>query len=343
MTDDFDRAIRDADPYRPGVSDGLGTAAQDLLEDIVSITETPARRRLYIPLVGTGVAAAVIAGVFALSTPDATPPDRAPVTSSSSSAVTYSALALKAAEQNPRLLIDEPGWTVNYLVGFADKTGSIRWARNGVEVEINWRPAEYYESYHADRLDAGKSEPVTMAGRKGVLFTNSPTDYGVMLPPSGANFVELQTTGQWTRARFDEVVSHVVQVDVQQWLAALPPEIVTPDRIRERADEVLAGVPLPPGFDKASLADLGTNDAYQFGAQVAGRVGCGWIAEWERATKAGDAAAVKRAAAALRSSHGWKFLKDMDAEGDYPEVFWELADQVVAGTAPEGYQDSLGC
>lgn len=107
---------------------------------------------------------------------------------------------------------------------------------------------------------------------------------------------------------------------------------------------MLADVPLPPGFDAATaLKGLGTNDAYQFGAQVTGRVGCAWIAEWERARRVGDDAAAQRAADALLSSHDWKVLHDMNDEGDWPEVFWSIADQVAAGNPPVGYKLGIGC
>ena len=36
-------------------------------------------------------------------------------------------------------------------------------------------------------------------------------------------------------------------------------------------------------------------------------------------------------------------LREMDAEGDYPEVVWEYAAEVQAGRVPEGYRDGLGC
>ncbi len=106
---------------------------------------------------------------------------------------------------------------------------------------------------------------------------------------------------------------------------------------------MLADVPLPPGFDTVALNDIGTNDPYQFGARVTSRVGCGWIAERLRAKNAGDTAALQRAADALRGSHEWKVLHQMDEQGDWPEVFWETADQVAAGNPPAGYRLALGC
>jgi hypothetical protein len=184
---------------------------------------------------------------------------------------------------------------------------------------------------------------VKVDGWQGDLFRYSASDFAVMLQPRDGSFVELRTGSAWTRSEFDRVLADVVQVDARTWLAALPAEIVTPQGVAEQAAKVLADVPLPPGFDTASLNDLGTNDAYQFGAKVTSRVGCAWIAEWLRAKKAGDDAARQRAADALRSSHKWKVLHQMKDEGAWPEVFWETADKVAAGNPPRGYGEALGC
>jgi hypothetical protein len=76
---------------------------------------------------------------------------------------------------------------------------------------------------------------------------------------------------------------------------------------------------------------------------VTGRVGCAWIAEWLRAERAGDDAALRRAGDALRSSHRWTVLHQMNDEGDWPEVFWQIADEVAAGDPPTQYAQGLGC
>ncbi|MEV8516319.1 hypothetical protein [Dactylosporangium sp. NPDC051484] len=116
-------------------------------------------------------------------------------------------------------------------------------------------------------------------GRPGELFRHSASDFAVMLHPRAGSFVELRTGTAWTRSDFDRVLAHVVQVDARTWLDALPAEIITPGRVAEQAAKMHADVPLLPGFDTAALNDVGTNDAYQFGAPVTSRVGCGWIAE----------------------------------------------------------------
>jgi hypothetical protein len=188
-----------------------------------------------------------------------------------------------------------------------------------------------------------KPEPGGIQGWSGEIYTYSAGDFVLQLKPRDGVFVELRTGGKWNRAEFDRVLTHVVQVDVETWLESLPPEIVTPGRADEAAAKILTGVPLPPKFDRAKIETLGANDPYQFGAQVAALVGCGWIDEWQRARKAGDAGAVKRAAAAMSSSHKWRVLNDMNADGDYPEVFWEYADRIAAGQEPSGYREALGC
>ncbi|SCE73674.1 hypothetical protein GA0070607_0959 [Micromonospora coriariae] len=361
MTDEhLDRMVRDADPYRPEVVAHLDGTAQTLLEEIMStptlepVAEPPgtrARRRRAVlgGLASASVAAAVLAVVFTVSVVGSDQPgggEASPETGPTSEATrttSYSAMVLKAAEENPRLLIDQPGWKATTVYGFAEKEGTIAFRNDERELSMNWYPADQYNGYHQDRLHVSKPEQVKVDGWPGDLFRYSASDFAVMLKPRDGSFVELRAGGTWTRTEFDRVIADVVRVDARTWLAALPAEIVTPERADEQAAKVLAGVPLPPGFDATALGALGTNDAYQFGAKVTSRVGCGWIAEWLRAKQAGDDAAVKRAADALRSSHTWKVLHQMNDEGDWPEVFWETADEVAAGKSPAGYRDALGC
>ncbi|WP_433286673.1 hypothetical protein [Micromonospora sp. CA-244673] len=363
MTEEhLDRMVRDADPYRPDVIGHLDGAEQALLEEIMSeptpdrVAEAPqprsrARRGLVRRLAGPLTAAAALIGVLAVVTVYGEPPEdrqaaptetAGPTSAGPTTSIVFSPVALKAAEENPRLLIDEPGWQVTTVYGFAEKQGTIAFRNGEQQMDMNWYPADQYDGYHADRRHVSAPEAVKVDGWSGDLFRYGAEDFAVMLRPRDGVFVELRASGG-NRKEFDQLLTKVVRVDVRTWLAALPPEIVTPAKVDERATVVLADIPLPPKFDKAALRDLGTNDAYQFGAQVTSRVGCAWIAEWQRARRAGDDAAVRRAVDALRSSHKWQVLHEMNDEGDWPEVFWETADKVAAGEFPRGYEGALGC
>ncbi|WLS45524.1 hypothetical protein Q3V37_29945 [Micromonospora profundi] len=359
MTDEhLDRMVRDADPYRPHAVQHLDGAAQHLLEEIMStptlepVAEPPAkrprtRRTLLSGLASAGVAAAVLAVIFTgsvMNVGGSQDRESAPAdTPAGNKPITDWAMVLKAAEENPRLLIDQPGWKATTVYGFLEDSGTISFSKDDQELEMNWYPANVYGSFHEDRLSVSKPEPVKVDGWPAELFTYNAGDFAVMLTPREGSFVELRTGGAWTRSAFDKILTRVVRVDARTWLAALPAEIVKPERAKEQAAKILTDVPLPPGFDVTALTDLGPNDAYQFGARVTSRVGCAWISEWLRAKKAGDDAALQRASDALRSSHRWPVLQEMSKEGDWSEVFWETADKVVAGNPPPRYRESLGC
>ncbi|SNY30294.1 hypothetical protein [Paractinoplanes atraurantiacus] len=342
MSDEqLDRLVRDADPYR---ADHLDGAEQALLEEIMS---EPVRKTSRWRGLATAVAAAAaVTGVLVAS---AVIRDR-PETGQAAPAVTESAPALlqfAASEKFPRLLIDEPGWKATHVYGFAGKDGTIAFEdKTGRAFEMNWYAGEHYDGYYKDRLEVSPPEATVVDGWKGARFTYSATRYAIMLEPRDGVFVELGTSsGDWNRTSFDQVVAHIKRVDVDTFLKALPPEVVTPDREDEAAKKVLADMPLPPHFDVATLKGFGANDSYQFGAKVTGHIACAWIAEWKRAKAAGDKTAQQKATDALRGSHQWKTLNDMNAEGDYPEALWEYADRTVAGNPPttEELNQGLGC
>ncbi|MET7946897.1 hypothetical protein [Micromonospora sp. NPDC005324] len=344
-----DRLVRDADPGRLGVIGDLGEVKQDLLEGIMSesmfdrVVEVP-RRRLRVRRFASAVAAAAVlvsvvpvsivlrgqaedGGLAPIATPDAQ--------------LVYSPQVMAAAEGNPRLLINRSGWKVISLSTFDDEYGTIAFRRGGRELEMTWYSAAGYEDRHADRLNVSPAKSVQVDGWPGDRFEYFSGDFSVLLRPRDGMFVEMITSGNWSVKDLDRVLADFVRVDARTWLAALPAEMVVP--VRERAVRVLADVPLPPGFDVAALEDIGVSDSYQFGVGVTSRVGCGWIAEWQRARAGGDEAAVRRAADALRGSHGWRVLRDLDRVGDWSEVFWEYADEVAAGTVRAGYVPALGC
>ncbi|WIM99542.1 hypothetical protein ACTOB_003200 [Actinoplanes oblitus] len=353
MTDDrVERLVRDADPYRPELIDLRG-AEHDLLEEIMSVPPAPAT--VHRPVFGRRLAvslatAAAVVGVVGVTAALRDQPDKpaGPVAAGTSPATSapasrWTLAAVKAAEASPRLLIGEAGWEVTNVSGFAEDSGAITFRKGGATLDMNWYPAKDYQGYVDDRRDVSKPQPGKAGPLPGEVYTYSAGDFALLLRPQGTTFAELRTGGAWTRARFDEVTAGIKQVDVDTWLAALPPEIVTPAKAADAAAELLADIPLPPGFDKSVLTKLGTNDRYQFGAGVTGKVGCAWIAEWQRAGKAGDSAARSKAEAAMRGSHQWKILKSMEKDGGWSEVFWEVADQVAAGKTPRGYRDAIGC
>jgi hypothetical protein len=280
----IDDRLHDADPYRPEIAGHLDGADQTLLEEIMSADRMPApwRRRLIAPI-AAAAALVVVLAVSAVIRHDRLGTHAARPTPTTSAE--WSALVLRAADQNPRLLIEEPGWKITTVYGFTENTGTMRFAKDARQLEIDWCPAGQYRGYFTDRLGVSKPEPRTVDGVDGDIFAYSASDFAIMLKPTGDTFAELRTSGTWTRSAFDRELTRIQRVDVRTWLAAMPPGMVTTAGADEAAAKVLDGVPLPPRFDRSALKAVGTNDPYQFGAAVAARAGCGWVEEWQRAER----------------------------------------------------------
>lgn len=377
-----DHRLRQADPYRGRDLHGADVdLLEEILADQAAPTrlrETRRHRSLGRRLaVSVAAAAAVTAavGVPALiaerdtaapleAGPSSTPSQ---VTPSRVTPIRYAAAAVRVAEENPRILVAAPGWKVRTVEGFDPHNGETtfqlgpdRWRETPVygdggslagtsrtnaapHFEVTWYPRDQYESYRADRATVGGLQHVTVLGRRAQMVSYSATDHAVMLPPQGEVFIELRGR-LGNEAEFKRFLAEdVEQVGVGTWLAAMPASVVTSGSAETAAAAVLADIAVPPGFDRVAVARGLALDSYQFGAKVTGEVACGWIAEWDRARRAGDEAAARRAADALAGSRNWKVLAEMDAEGDYPEVIWGYADQVSAGRFPTGYRQGLGC
>jgi hypothetical protein len=140
---------------------------------------------------------------------------------------------------------------------------------------------------------------------------------------------------------FAEALERVHRVGAEEWLEALPASAVAPRAQAATVQEMLRGVPVPPGFEPPG-AGATTRDRYQLGARVAGAVACAWI------ERGGE-----EAREALASARSWPILLEMNAEGDYPEVLWDYAEAFRAGgdvaagkpgiSVQDSYQDALGC
>lgn len=352
MSDEnLDRMVRDADPYRADLAGRLGGAEQTLLEEIMStprlasvpVPQKSLARRLA-PAVAAAAAVTTVIGAGALlsdrGAEKKAPPVALPTSSTEASGYQFD---LVAAAKLPRLLIDQPGWKITVVYGFGAERGTIQFVDGDRSIEMNWNKADQYQASYDKRTLGGKPSAATVAGTPATVTTYGDGVFAALVKPRDGVFVDVRTDPGWTRDGFTELLGRVKRVDAAAFLAAMPPEVVTPGKVRTRVREVLADVPIPPGFDVAAVRVDGANDPYQFGAAVTGRVTCAWIVEHIRADKAGDEAATERAAAALRSSTRWRALDQMVGEGAYPEVLRQIAGQVAAGGGSEGYRGALGC
>jgi hypothetical protein len=107
---------------------------------------------------------------------------------------------------------------------------------------------------------------------------------------------------------------------------------VTSSTRSEVVDALLAGVPLPDGFEVEALKNVGgVNGRYQEIAHVSGAVVCGWLDVWFDAEESADAATAQVAADALATSTSRSMLVGIEAQGGWSGAIWETADAINGG------------
>lgn len=259
---------------------------------------------------------------------------------------TYAAAAVKVAEANPRLLVTAPGWSIIHANITADD-GGLTYKDAGhpypgpYALVMNWAPAGLYgEAIRELRRHATAVTHSTVLGRQVTTFRERGGAYETVFPPQGDVYVTLSLPG------FDHeaLLRSVRAVSVDRWLAAMPPEVVQPAAESGVIAQMLHGVPLPPGFDPASLEAEGElSNRFDLGQAVAGAVACGWIESWDAATRSGDASTAEAAVTAMSGARHWAVLVQMvqekGFEGDvlpahgngWPSYIVEASREMAAG------------
>jgi hypothetical protein len=334
----IDTLVRGADPWPPERVDALDLAGaeHDLLEHLAA---TPHGRLKSAATAVTSrysrwqvaLAATATAAIVAVATPvvldvvrDARP-------------VTYGTTATKVADANQRLLVHLPGWAVSDVSMFTADEGEMTFTDGTDEIQVNWRPAGEFGDHLAGRLRGNSAIPYPVLGEAATMVRyRGSTDFTTILPPGDVNFIEVRGD-LGSRAAYTRVLDALIPVSSSEWLAAMPANVVVPSDVDAVAAEMMADMPLPPGFDAAEAVgyDL-TGDRYDVGVQVSGAVMCAWLVRWDEGNRTGNVSMVDSAAAAMQTSREWEVLHDMNAQGDYPEVAWEIADG-AAGLADEYY------
>lgn len=249
---------------------------------------------------------------------------------------------------------------------------------NDGEISINWSPAEYHEDPLAegDRQltrwkgsefncgaapDGGRESAVLQTrttcesfsryryievnGTRATLHEirlinadgESSESFQVEIPPLGPVVVSISVENL-SRSQFATALDSIEPASIEEWLSALPANIVRPVNRPEVVDEMLEGVPIPQSLDVELLkSEFAALNHYALGAAVSGAVACGWLDQWVAATgdKQRDPAAAKEAERALTSSRRWPILRELAPKGGWSAVLWEYADDVRRGDRAE--------
>jgi hypothetical protein len=248
---------------------------------------------------------------------------------------TFAAAAIRVAEANPRLLVTEPGWRIVRADEFEADSGELTFSDGSRQFEIHWYPAGQYERYLRDRALESTPEHGALLGQEATTIDYGREEYATMLSPQSSVFVEVR--GQLgSKAAYDEILHSLRPVDIDTWLSAMPPSTVRPEARAEAVEQMLGGIPLPPGFDATALESEGSiSDQSSLAVKVGNAVACGWVESWIAARAAGDQAAAQRAVEAVEGSEGWPIVRQ--AKVPWFSNYRIVARQMRAGRLDRGY------
>jgi hypothetical protein len=297
-----------------------------------------------------GAAAVAAVAIVLIASLGGAGPDRSPAP--------YGAKLVRFAQASPLLLLEEPGWRVGDVEEETGDEGQMefisgrklppeqiveRVGKDGSTVvsgqrppavrqrraDLNWR-AGSIGSWLTDRAaSADYRTTAPVLGTTAHVFRyegGHPGDYEfTALWSEGGRVLEFRAPVP-DLASFERHLAALHQVRTGPWLDALPADVVkAADRGHAVAD-MLRGVPLPAGFKPSQIPDAGlTTDRYQVGADVAGAVACRWFAQWGEDLRRGDASGIAEAERALAGAKRWPVLREMEAEGAYPQLLEEYA------------------
>jgi hypothetical protein len=233
---------------------------------------------------------------------------------------TYATAAVRVAEANPRLLVTAPGWSIIHANSFDVDSGGLTYRHrdqpaygpDGRRLTLSWSPARLYGARMREGRRDGTAETSTVLGRRATTFRyrGNPA-YITVLHPQGEVFVELSASPSDNAT----MLRSLRAVGVDRWLAAMPPEVVQPASRSDVIARMLAGVPLPTGFDLAALeTESHLTSRFELGRAVAGAVACGWLETWSAAMRSGDDTTARQAVEGMAGARRWPVLLQMVQE-----------------------------
>ena len=293
---------RDLRPIRPIRQPALPTA-------VTFGGRIRSKRWLGVAAVAAG-AAIVVSTVAAISFQDSS--DRA-----------VSAAAIEVAYNAPRYLLLADGWSVVRVGEFSPDHGEIGFGRDAVpEVTLYWQPGNEFDDLRVDRVQSSQGSFVEQVGTREVTvadygFDANRTEYRALWL-EGDDAIEVVALAD-NEALLLELLGSLRLVSVDDWLDAMPPEIVQPGASASEFADILTGVPLPPGTSIDQLvAQQTVGNRNQLAAEALKVVVCGWTDEWFASGSAD-------AQAALGDIRDWPIVKELSANSG-----WRLIAEMTA-------------
>lgn len=284
----------------------------------------------------------------------------------------YGADLVRFAESSPLLLLEGPGWrvedvneerrregiegSVEFVTGRPIPPESIRFTTNPRtgrpeiqrppaavrqrQVALSWHDGSLRHWLRQTRsLQYGRWTTAPVLGatahvntRAELEGTGGPGDREMIaLWPEGGHVLELRAAVPDLGA-FEERLGWLTQVDLQTWLAAMPPQVVKAGDHDAVVREMLTGVPVPKPFSPSRVPDEGLIvDRSRVAGEVTSTVTCLWFRQWGDARRTGDRPAALEAERAIATAPRWPIVRQAEREGSSFELLLKLIKSMPTG------------
>jgi len=264
----------------------------------------------------------------------------------------WAAPLVEFAQRSPLMLIDDNTWRVTRADESSADEGEMTFASGTRSAELTWRSGPLAEWLDDRKFDGTGHGPHAVINGTAEVIQYNGTQTFTALWSADDRVLEFRIDGT-TADQFGALLDRLVVVDIDTWLRAMPASVISAADQPSVVIEMLAGIPLPSGFDTGTLVDQAeVKDRYQLGARIVGAVSCAWIQQWIDATDAGDSALAHSAVNAMTTSSSWPIVQEMRASGDYPDVLQTYVDLMTGGDPAsaggkarviDNYRAALGC
>ncbi len=272
--------------------------------------------------------------------------------STTTSNTAWAAPLVEFAQRSPLLLMDDPAWRVTRADEYGDE-GEMTFANGDRNADLHWRQGPlngWLEDRRQSSIEHGPHEVAN--GTATVMQYTDSNDY-TALWEAGKVVLEFRTVAG-DPDEFQSLLDRLEVVSIDTWLSAMPDSVLKQADQPTAVSDMLAGIPLPDGFDRAArpVTAAQVTDRYQLGARVVGAVSCAWIEQWLDAVASGDEVAAQAAVAALATSSQWPIIQEMNQSGAYGQVLQGYVDAITTNrpvpagrpvTIKESYRVALGC
>ena len=242
----------------------------------------------------------------------------------------------------PHLLIDLPGWELTQV---HQRPTEVEYDYGSESAEatltIEVGDQSMLDDLVADRVaSASDTSNTSVFGRSATMIRYADAPEWSVIWIADDLIYELRAGPFDSSTEMRRTADALSPADHDEWLAALSGDVVTPENQGNVVAEMMLDIPLPAGFDPdrmrydSGIEILGFRlflDRYQLGAHVSGAATCAWIEQWVQAKATADTEALNEAVAAMATSTEWAILLEMNPDGDYPEVVWEIAAAMASG------------